>query len=120
MKRPIGTRKRRANSNQFDWTLGKRRKLAMLLNTGLLSYTELGRVFGVSKNAIASAVLRYGLKLTPEEVRERRRLAGETRTVHGRRGGSLWDEHRLTERWADRRERHAREKQRAAAAGQRS
>ena len=108
-------RKRQANSNQHDWTLGSLRRLKRLLDAGL-TYTELGRVFLTTRNSIASTVVRYGLNLSPDEIAERQARAGKERATTGRRSVRANDwEALLTERWADRKARRATGRQDAPA-----
>lgn len=108
MNKPIRPRKRRANSNQTDWRLGRVRKLRRLIRLGL-SYTDIGRVLQISRNAVAGAVSRYEINMTPEELQARQSTAGLERASWGGRSRPADDwEARLFETYAARKKRLAR------------
>lgn len=103
-------RQRWCNDGQTDWNPERRRQLKRLIQSGLF-YREIAKLMGVSKNSICSAAVRYDLTLDAQQVRDRARAAAhEGRGGHPRKHvNSSW-EARLTETWAERKARLARER----------
>lgn len=98
-----------------DWTPGQLRRMKRLIDAGLY-YAEVGLLMGVTKNAIAGAVMRNPhLKLPREEVRRRMAEANKERAWIAPRpkraprsitnAPRAWTERALTERWTDRKKR---------------
>lgn len=108
----IPPRKSKVNPGDYDWTLGDLRRLYRLYKgPARLTYTELSKIFGVSRNSISSVITRYGMRLSPEEVLERKRRAGAEHSTL-RASPDLWTESRLTESWKARKRRRTRERER--------
>lgn len=106
-----------ARADEFDWReLGIRRRLRRYVLEAGLTYGEIALLLGTSAGSVAGAVMRYDIRLSPEEQADRKRRQSWERAKHGRRGGDPnWDA-RLTETWNERKARKAREKAKADAA----
>ena len=94
--------------DEFDWTLGAKRRLKRYLKSGL-SYSEIGVLFGVSRGAVGGAAFRFDLKMSVEQQREHQARTNYERAKHGKRSQEHdWDS-RLIETWEERKKRRARE-----------
>lgn len=99
-----------ARADEFDWReLGVRRRLRRYLKEACLSYSEAARLLGTSRGSVAYAAKRYGLALGTEVQREMMARQSWERAKHGRRSSEKdWDA-KLTETWAERKKRLAKD-----------
>lgn len=98
-----------ARDDEFDWTLGAKRRLRRYLKSGL-SYAEAARLLDTTRGSIASAAFRFGLQMSVEQQREHQARQAWERARHGRRSmGTSWEQ-RLVETWEERKARLARER----------
>lgn len=86
--------------DEFEWTLGARRRLLRYLKGYPLSYAECALLLGTSRGSVAAMTARLKLpRLTPEEVKERRRQRAYESAKHGKRAGDT-DDSRFIEPYA--------------------
>lgn len=93
-----------ARKDEFDWTLGARRRLRRYLKSDL-TYSEVALLLGTTKGAVAGAVDRYDLQMSVEQQRDHKARQAWERAKHGGRSKERdWDS-RLIETWAERKAR---------------
>jgi hypothetical protein len=86
-------------ADEFEWTLGARRRLLRYLQQAHLTYAECALLLGCSRGSVAAMTARLKLpRLTPEERKEARQRRAYEAAIHGRRERAS-DDSRFIEPW---------------------
>lgn len=92
-----------ARRDEFEWTLGNRRRLARYLGAEL-SYAETAMLLGTTRGSVAAQASKQRIeRLTPDQARDRRQRNAYEAAKHGRR--ETWNrgssERRYIEPWKE-------------------